>query len=148
MTFTVTRRFREIEKADPRVGRLQSLDGGTNRVIDAVPDDENFDVIDALRLHARDCERQGCGAAAMGRNENASCGHRVQSRSCCGRALILPSARDAVAPARRQPQGTSGLRVAPPHGRGAMGSTSDAPSPLLTVEPRRTEPGAMAIGTG
>jgi hypothetical protein len=78
MTFTVTWRFREIEKADPRVGRPQPLDGGTNFFIDAVPDDEDFDVIDALRLHARHCERQGCRAAAMGRNKNADCGHRVQ----------------------------------------------------------------------
>jgi hypothetical protein len=104
MTFTITRRFREIEKADAGVGRLQPLDGGTNRIIDAVPDDEDFDVIDALRLHARHCERQGCGAAAMGRNENANCGHRVQQIVLRARAGAAVSAARGGA----RPPGTPG----------------------------------------
>jgi CheY-like chemotaxis protein len=57
MDFTVTRPFREIEEPNAGVDRLQTLDGGTNRVVNAISDDEDFDVLDVLRLHARHCER-------------------------------------------------------------------------------------------
>ena len=40
---------------------FRALDGGAHRVIDAIADDEDLDVVDALRLHARHGERQGCG---------------------------------------------------------------------------------------
>ena len=78
MNLTITRRFRKIEKPDSRISRLQTLDGGTNRIVDAVSEDEDFDVVDALRLDACHRERQGCGAATMGRNENASSRHLVR----------------------------------------------------------------------
>jgi hypothetical protein len=72
MDFTVARAFRKIEEPDAGVGCPQTLDGGAHRVIDAIADDEDLDVLDALRLHARHCERQGCGPMSVGRNENAS----------------------------------------------------------------------------
>jgi hypothetical protein len=56
MDFTVTRPFREIEEPNAGVGRLQTLDGGTNRVINTISHDEDFDVLDVLRLHA--CYRE------------------------------------------------------------------------------------------
>ena len=57
MDFTVTRPFREIEEPNAGVGRLQTLGGGANRVVNTISDDEDFDVLDVLRLHARHCER-------------------------------------------------------------------------------------------
>jgi len=39
MDFTVARAFRKIEEPDAGIGRLQTLDGGANRVIDAIADD-------------------------------------------------------------------------------------------------------------
>jgi hypothetical protein len=116
MNFTVTRPFRKIEKSDAGVGRLQTLDGGTNLIIDTVPDDEDFDVIDALRLHARHCERQGCSTASMGRNKNANSGHRVQQ------IVLRASAGPAVSATRghASPLGTPG------HLGGARGAASQA----------------------
>src|SRR5262245_60547509 len=70
------------------------LDGGTNRIIDTVSDDEDFDVIDALRLHTRHCERQRCRTVTMGRNENANSGHRVQQ------IVLRASAAPAVSATR------------------------------------------------
>jgi len=75
MDFTVARAFRKIEETDAGVGCPQTLDGGAHRVIDAIADDEDLDILDALRLHARHGERQGCGAMTMGLNENASAAH-------------------------------------------------------------------------
>jgi hypothetical protein len=72
MDFTVARPFREIEESDAGVGGPQTLDGRAHWVIHAVAEDEDLDVLDGLRLHARHCERQGCGAVSVGGNENAS----------------------------------------------------------------------------
>jgi hypothetical protein len=104
MNFTVTRPFRKIEKPDAGVGRLQTLDSGTNRIIDTVSDDEDFDVVNALRLHTRHCERQDCSTVTMGRNKNANSGHRVQQ------IVLRASAGPAVSATRgyARPLGTPG----------------------------------------
>jgi hypothetical protein len=78
MNFAVARPFREVEKPDARVVRPQTLDSRTNLIVDAVPDDEDFDVIDALRLHTRHGKRQGCRPTTVGRNKNANSRHRLQ----------------------------------------------------------------------
>ncbi len=90
------------------LGRVTSapLDGGTKPILDAVPDDENFDVIDAACTLATANGRVAARQPWVGmRTLTAGIGC---SRSCCGRALVLSSARHAVAPARHQPSNPPG----------------------------------------
>jgi len=61
MDLAVARRFRPIEKSDGGIIHAQPHNAGAQRVVDAVTDDQYFDLVDALRLHAfhRERERRG-----------------------------------------------------------------------------------------
>src|SRR5947209_18712030 len=77
MDFTVTRPFREIEEPNAGVGRLQTLDGGANRVVNTISDDEDFDVLDVLR--------------------RPTCPRRRRSRRRAAIMPLQPPLRDGVA---------------------------------------------------
>jgi len=51
---TARGRFRQVEEADARVVALELADDGSHLGADAIAADQNFQVLDALLLHAAD----------------------------------------------------------------------------------------------